>query len=71
MSTLQSIEEAMRAARWSDAQYALRDLLFARPTDAKLHALDGICFLRLSDFEATESCFQRATALDPTFVDAG
>ena len=71
MSTLQSIEEMMRAARWTDAQYALRALLFARPTDAKLHALEGICFFRLGDFEAAEPCFQRATALEPTFVDAG
>ena len=61
----------MRNARWSEAQFALRELLFSRPTDAKLHALEGICFFRLGDFEAAEPCFMRATALDPAFVDAG
>lgn len=71
MSTLQSIEEMMRAGRWNDAHYALRALLFNRPTDAKLHALEGICLFRLGDFAAAEPCFGRATALEPSFVDAG
>src|SRR5207244_2527678 len=35
------------------------------------HALEGICLFRLGDFAAAEPCFMRATALDPTFVDAG
>ena len=61
----------MRHARWADAQRILRERLFDRPTDAKLHALEGICFFRLDDYAAAEPCFMRATALEPSFVDAG
>lgn len=71
MNPMQSIEAHMRHARWLEAQRLCRELLFARPTDAKLHALEGICFFRLGDFAAAEPCFTRATALEPSFVDAG
>ncbi len=66
-----SIEALMRKGRWQEAQKVCRELLFGRPTDAKLHALEGICLFRLGDFAAAEPCFQRATALEPSFVDAG
>lgn len=71
MNAMASIESSMRAGRWAEAQAACRELLFSRPTDARLHALEGICLFRLGDFAAAEPCFKRATALDPSFVDAG
>ncbi len=71
MTSMQSIEAHMRHARWMDAQRLCREALFSQPTNAKLHAFEGICFFRLGDFAAAESCFMRATALEPSFVDAG
>ncbi len=71
MNAYESIETLMRGGRWMDAQVACEELLFFRPTDAKLHAYRGICFFRLSDYAAAEPCFMRATALDPSFIDAG
>ncbi len=68
---LQPIEALMGRGRWLDAQSACRALLFDRPTDARLHAYEGLCLFRLGDFAAAEPCFMRATALDPAFVDAG
>ena len=68
---MQSIEALMRGGRWLQAQSACREGLFARPTDARLHAYEGICLFRLNDFAAAEPCFMRATALDPSYVDAG
>lgn len=43
----------------------------ARPTDAKIHAYEGICFFRMGDFASAEPCFMRASTLDERFVDAG
>ena len=42
-----------------------------RPTDAQIHAYEGMCFFRLGDFASAEPCFMRASALDPKMVDAG
>jgi len=71
MTTLEEIQSTMARGNWAKAQELCRALLFDRPTDAKLHAFEGICYFRLGDFEAAEPCFARATALDPQFVDAG
>lgn len=66
-----NIEQLMRTQRWAEAREAIRNLLIQRPTDARLHAMEGICLFRMNDFAAAEPCFGRATALDPRFVDAG
>jgi len=71
MATLEEIQSTMAKGQWSTAQAMCRDLLMMRPTDAKLHAFEGICFFRLGDYASAEPCFARATALDPRFVDAG
>ncbi len=68
---MEKIESAMKLGRWSEAQQACREALMARPTDARIHAFEGICFFRMGDFQTAEGCFMRATALDPRFVDAG
>ena len=71
MTSLEEIGEKMRKGLWTEAQLLCRELLMARPTDAQLHAYEGICFFRLGKFQEAEPCFTRATALDPRFVDAG
>ncbi len=68
---MEKIEAAMRAGRWTEGQQACREALMQRPTDARLHGYEGICFFRLGDFASAEPCFMRASALDPKFVDAG
>lgn len=68
---MEKIEAAMRAGRWTEGQQACREALMARPTDARIHACEGMCFFRLGDFPSAEPCFMRATALDPSFIDAG
>jgi tetratricopeptide (TPR) repeat protein len=70
MNTTETIENLMRNARWREAQRACREVLFDRPTDAKIHAYEGLCFFRLAEFAAAEPCFMRAAALEPTFLDA-
>jgi tetratricopeptide (TPR) repeat protein len=71
MTSLEEIQNTMRKGHWADAQILCRDLLTSRPTDASLHAFEGICYFRLGNFAAAEPCFARATALEPKFVDAG
>lgn len=71
MTTMESIEAQMRNGRWREAQRACHELIYSRPTDPRLHALEGIAFFRLGEFAQAEPCFMRATALDPNFVDAG
>ena len=71
MATLEEIEMAMRRGRWTEGARLSRELLMGRPTDAKIHAYEGLCFFRLGQFDQAEPCFMRATALDPKFVDAG
>ena len=68
---MENIEVAMRKGDWAAAQRACRETLMARPTDAKVHAYEGISFFRMGDFASAEPCFRRAGALDPKFVDAG
>lgn len=68
---LEAIEIAMRRGEWAEGARLCRELLTSRPTDAKLHACEGMCFYRLGDFAQAEPCFMRATALNPRFVDAG
>lgn len=68
---MEQIEAAMKSGRWAEGQKACRELLISRPTDARIHAYEGMCFFRLGEFSQAEACFMRATALDPRFVDAG
>ena len=68
---MKEIEAAMRTGRWAEGVAACREALKARPTDACIHACEGMCHFRLGDFASAEPCFMRATALDPKFVDAG
>lgn len=68
---MEKIEAAMRTGRWLEAREACREVLMARPTDAKVHAYEGICLFRLGDYASAEPCFMRAGVLDPKFVDAG
>ena len=68
---MEKIEVAMRTGNWVEAQKACREALMARPTDAKIHAYEGICFFRMGDYASAEPCFKRAGVLDPKFVDAG
>lgn len=67
----QEIETAMRRGHWSEGARLCREMLINRPTDAKVHAYEGMCLFRLADFAAAEPCFARATALDPRFGEAG
>lgn len=67
----QEIENAMRTGKWSEGRRLCREMLMARPTDAKLHGYEGVCLFRLGEFAEAEPCFGRATALDPRFADAG
>ncbi|RYG24555.1 tetratricopeptide repeat protein [bacterium] len=71
MATLEEIQVTMARGNWAAAQTMCRELIMSRPTDAKLHAFEGICYFRLGDYASAEPCFARATALDPRFVDAG
>lgn len=68
---MEKIETAMKAGRWAEGRQACREAIFDRPTDARIHAFEGICLFRMGDFASAEVCFMRATALEPRFVDAG
>ena len=68
---LSTAESFMRAGQHLEAQKEFRRLINLHPTNARLHAYEGMCFYRMAQLEAAIPCFQRAVSLDPNFVEAG
>ncbi len=64
-------ENYMKEGNFVEAQKEFRRLVFTTPTNARLHAYEGICFFRMNNFEAAIPCLKRAFDLDPKFVEAG
>ena len=68
---LSQAEANMKAGRYDEAQKEFRRLVILYPTNAKLHAYEGVCYFRQENFEAAVPCLTRAVNLEPTYADAG
>jgi tetratricopeptide (TPR) repeat protein len=65
------IEGLMKQAKWDDAMMACKAALQVQPTNPKMQAYFGLCLFQQQDWPAAASAFQKATALDPNFWQAG
>jgi tetratricopeptide (TPR) repeat protein len=65
------IEGLMRQGRWDEAMHASKSALQVQPTNAKLQAYLGLCLFQQQDWPGAASAFQKATALQPDFWQAG
>lgn len=65
-----TIEELMQQGKWGEAVSACREALMAQPTSAKVNGYLGLCYFRAGEFAAAIEPLERATVLDPHFVDA-
>jgi tetratricopeptide (TPR) repeat protein len=65
------IEGLMRQGNWDDAMLACRSALQVQPTNAKMHAYLGLCQFQKQDWQGAAGSFQKATALQPDFWQAG
>jgi len=68
---LEGIVEKLAAHDYDGAAADCRVLLEDHPGNAHLHGYLGLCHFRLEQFEQAAEELGKATALEPTFLDAG
>lgn len=65
------IDSLMQQGKWDDAIVQIQGVLQLQPTNPRLHAYLGMCYMRKSAFVQAEACFRKAVTLDPEFWEAG
>ncbi len=71
MELLAPVDKLLQRGCWQEALDETARLLAKYPANPRLNAYMGLCYFRLGRYDEALPPLQRATALDPTDVDAG